>query len=210
MQDINWYQVVPALLGGGAFGAIIKIAYDYYASRAQPIGKRVEMTTVFQKQKSQSDLKATISLVHDNASDSFHNLYLANVEIRNKGNKDMLSFDFGLTLNGGDNCVYLETATPDRHHSVSLNTTVNPNSPSNIIDFKLTPFNRKDSYKFTLYIVIPENKESPEDLFFSSPCPVKFIHMPTVKEIMADTGALGVEVLGVSPSLIVKTIRILK
>ena len=185
MADISWWQIVPALIGGGAAGALINAGFTARRNRIQPIGRRIEITPIFRQADSSSDFRAKIAIAHNDSTATFENLFIADIQVVNKGNTDIETFPFGVTLSGGDKCVHVEHTPPDRHHGVSQNPEITPQNPANEIDFTLTPFNRKDSYLFKLYVVIPDDAKDPQNIELGSPNPIKFTEMPTVSETLS-------------------------
>ena len=186
MDQVNWIHVIASLIGGGAVGAIINTLVSSYRSRLQPVGHRLETLPVFIPQSGDtSGLTAKIMVMHGNMATTFNNLYLAEVQVINKGNRDLDEFKFGVTLGDEDKCIFITSSSPDRHHEVLQETEVSPQSPQGEVDFKLRPFNRRDSYFFKLYIVIPEGAKEPGILKLGSPSPVRFSEMPTVGEVLA-------------------------
>ncbi|HUT72538.1 MAG TPA: hypothetical protein VMW89_17855 [Desulfatiglandales bacterium] len=139
-------------------------------------------------------MTAKIAITHGGNTVTFNNLYLAEVQVVNRGNKDMEEFKFGVTLGNTDKCIFVTSSSPDRHHEVLQDTEVTPQSPQGEIDFKLRPFNRRDSYSFKLYLVIPEEAKEPKKIELGSSSPVKFIEMPTVGEVLARVAEEAVKV----------------
>ncbi len=185
MSQISWVHVVVALIGGGSAGAIINALISGYRARLQPVGRRVEILPVFIKQsENPSGLTAEIAIAHNDSINTFKNLYLAEILVVNRGNKDLNEFKFGVTLSGGDRCIFIVPSAPDRHHKVLQDSVVTPQSPQDAIDFTLSPFNRKDSYSFKMYIVILEGAEQPNKIVLGSSSPVRFTDMPTVRDIL--------------------------
>lgn len=202
MGQINWVHVVVALIGGGAAGAIINALVSAYRARLQPVGRRLEILPVFIRQSGDSSgLTAEIAITHNGSTRTFKNLYLAEVQVVNRGNKDLEEFKFGVTLGGGDQCIFVISSAPDRHHEALQNTEVTPQSPQEVIDFTLRPFNRRDSYSFKMYIVIPEGAEEPNKIELGSPSPIRFTEMPTVGEVLARVAEEAVKVGPLSISL---------
>lgn len=185
MADISWWQILPALIGGGAVGALINAAFTARRNRIQSIGRRIEITPIFRQADNSSGLRAKIAIEQNDSTATFENLFIADIQVVNKGNTDIETFPFGVTLSARDECVHVELTPPDRHHEVSQSPVITPQNPSNEIDFTLTPFNRKDSYLFKLYIVIPDNAKDPQKIELGSPTPIKFIEMPTVSETLS-------------------------
>ena len=198
MGDINWVHVITSLLGGGAMGAVINAFVAAYRGRLQRIGSRISFLPVFRQDGGASSLSAKIAVTHEQETRTFDNLFLAELQVVNRSNKDISEFDFGATLVGeGDQCIYVETSPPDRHHKVLQSSLVTPQAPSRELDFKLTPFNRGDSYSFKLYIVIPESRVEPGKIILGSSSPIKFIEIPTVGELLAS--ATEMVLLNVGP-----------
>jgi hypothetical protein len=185
MGEINWVLVIVALVGGGAMGAVINTIVSAYRSRLQPVGRRIELLPVFRHAGGTSSLSAEIAITHDGSTRTFKNLFLADVQVVNRGNKDLEQFESGATLGDGDRCIYVETSPPDRYHQALQISPVTPQVPLQELDFRLRPFNRGDSYSFKMYIVIPENQEEPQGIALGSPSPIRFVDMPTVGEILA-------------------------
>jgi len=186
MNNINWLQVVAALIGGGAAGAIITAIITTYRARRQPIGRRIDIVPVFRQSNDSRSLRAKIAIAHENKINTFENLFLAEVQIVNRGNSDLQEFLFGVTLGKEDRCIFVETLAPDRHHNNIQTTVVTPQNPQREIDFKLSPFNRGDSYSLKMYVVIPEAQMEPQEIKLGSPSPVKFIDMPTIRELLSN------------------------
>ncbi|MBI5203464.1 MAG: hypothetical protein HZA11_00935 [Nitrospirae bacterium] len=186
MNDINWLPIVAALIGGGAAGAIITAIISTYRSRRQPIGRRIDIVPVFRQSNDSKSLRAKIAIAHENKINTFENLFLAEVQIVNRGNSDLQEFIFGVTLGKEDRCIFVETIAPDRHHNNIQTTLVTPDSPRSEIDFRLSPFNRGDSYALKMYVVIPADQMEPQEIKLGSPSPVKFIDMPTIVELLSN------------------------
>jgi len=185
MGDINWVQVIVALMSGGAAGAVINMLVSAHRARRQPVGRRIDLLPVFRQTGGTSPLRAKIAITHGNQTTTFENLFLAEVQVVNRGNSDLNEFQFGATLGDGDRCIYVEASPPDRHHQVIQLTPVSPQGPQQAIDFTLKPFNRGDSYSFKLYVVIPEGQDEPKAIGLGSPSPIRFVEMPTVGEVLA-------------------------
>lgn len=185
MAGISWWQIVPALIGGGAAGALINVVLTAHRNRIQPIGRRIEITPIFRQADNSSGLRAKIAIACNDNTATFENLFIANIQVINKGNTDIEAFPFGVTLSGGDQCIHIDHTSPNRHHEVTQSPLITPQNPTNEIDFTLKPFNRKDSYLFKLYIVIPDNAIDLQDIELSSPNPIRFTEIPTVSETLS-------------------------
>jgi hypothetical protein len=185
MADVNWVQVTAALIGGGAAGAVINALVSAYRSRRQPVGHRVDVLPVFRPSGTESELQAVIAVSHESKTVNFGNLFLAEAQVINKGNQDLAEFKFGLTLGKGDACIYVDSTPPDRHHKALLDSAPGPSTPRNEIDFTLTPFNRRDTYSFKLYVVIPPGAQEPGVINFGSSSAVTLVAIPTMVETLA-------------------------
>jgi hypothetical protein len=122
---------------------------------------------------------------HGGTSATFENLFLAEIRVQNKGNRDLEELGFGATLGDGDRCIFVEAMPPDRHHVVNLPAAVSPLTPQSNIDFTLKPFNRGDTYSFRLYVVIPKTRAEPAKIGLGSASPIEFVEMPTKAEVLA-------------------------
>lgn len=193
MSAINWPQVIIALLSGGAAGAIINAVVSAYRTRRQPIEYRIDVLPVFQPAGGASQLRAAIKISHGSEAAAFENLFLAEIHLVNKGNADLAQLRFGATLGNGDSCIYVEATPPDRHHRLVQETVVTPVSPMNEVDFTLEPFHRGDAYHLKFYIVVPQGNQEPGKIQLGSSSPVRFVQLPTVREILefTSTGLLG-------------------
>lgn len=185
MAEVQWYHIVAPLLGGGAAGAVINSIVAAVRNRIQPVGRRVESLPVFKQTLGKSSLRSMITIHEGTTEHHFHNLFLIDIQIVNRGNRDVEKFPFGITLKPGDKAVYIEHEAPDRHHQVTKITAVTPGNPADELDFELVPFNRGDSYSLKLYVVIPEGREEPGKVQLSSSQPVRFTDMPTIGELVS-------------------------
>jgi hypothetical protein len=187
--------IVVALLGGGAMGAIITAIVGSVRSRRQPIKYTVDMVPVFQGgMLSDSDVVATLSMFSEKGGSGIQipNLFIAEVEVTNGGNKDLASFQMGVTLSKGDVAAHCAIVTSDRHHQANVLTPIGPAAPKGEIDFALVPFNRKDTYKFRLY-VINSLSNNPGDITPSSPEPVIFQKTSDTSVTLANAAVLLLE-----------------
>lgn len=99
---------------------------------------------------------------------------MVNFEIVNKGNRDLQSFKFGLSYPNKDLVLHCDGQTADRHHIARVLTELGPGLPTTEVDFELAPFNRKDSYTLTLFVVAKGGQEVPGEFRISSSEPVVF------------------------------------
>lgn len=175
---------------------MITAVVSAYRTRPQPVGKRIDVVPVFRPSGNEAQLEAAIAVTHAGNTVIFKNLFLAEVQIVNKGNRDLDELKFGATLGDGDQCIFVEAEPPDRHHKVTLVRPVTPEAPRHEIDFSLDPFNRGDSYSFKLYVVIPEHRREPHEMALGSASPIRFIAMPTAGEILARAASEAVFKVG--------------
>jgi hypothetical protein len=184
--EIQWVPVAASLVGGGAVGAVITAIVTTMRNRRQPIGKRVDIIRLFKDGLGNPSLTTRIT-VSDGCSDhNYTNLFIAELLIANRGNQDIPAFRFGVTLLEGDQAIYVQPQTADRHHELTVITPVCPDTPRSEIDFEARPLNRGDSYPIRLYITMPDGKGGPTPIRFSSSHPIKFVEMPTVTETLAE------------------------
>jgi len=196
MGATNWIQVILGFLGGGAFGAILKIIYDIVHSRTQPVGRRVDIEPVFAKTEEFEDLDAKVTLVHGGTSNEFSNLFIGNVRVQSRGNQNFAEFELGIELGKNDYCVYVGWVNPDQHHTITLLTPVSPAKPVRQLRFSLRPFNRRNEYTLKLYLVLPVGVKDPQPILFSSPEPIRFVDMPTVAETLAQVAEGSIAKIG--------------
>jgi len=199
MTDVQWYHIVIPLIGGGAMGAaIINAVVSAIRNRVQPVGRRIEIIPIFKETLGASGLRTKITISDGQNDYMFDNLFIAKIQLINRGNQDIAEFRFGITLSSGDSVIYVEPHSQDRHHIVRQVSEVSLRNPASEIDFILQPFNRGDSYSLDLFMVISKNRDKPGTIQFSSPHPIKFVDMPTIGEIMLET-LRGFEILSIGP-----------
>jgi hypothetical protein len=186
MSEVNWVAIAASLLGGGAVGAVITGAISALRNRRQPIGHRVSILPIFQGTLTDSTLPARLTITDPAGRVELDNLFVVEVQLANRGNRDWSNIAIGLTLPGGQTAIHVSAETQDRHHVCSFPSAPRPNSPLPIIDFILQPFNRGDSYVIRAYTVTPTGCGAPEHPQISSPEPVNFRSMPTLTELAAE------------------------
>jgi hypothetical protein len=198
-ENLDLIKILASILGGGAIGAIITAVVTTRRNRIQPIGASVNLSESILPDNLVKDhvTKITIS----GATESYHydNLYLASIEVLNKGNKDYESFDFGITLPDGMSIINVAVKSADRHHSIQYCPQVSFNSKLNYIDLTLSPFNRKDKYTISLTLT-GTFTNVPNPILFSSKLPVKFVSVDFSELILPAifkslTGYVGVELM---------------
>ena len=177
-------------------GAIITNIVTAVRGRKQPVGYKTEIVPVYKGGMFPSNVVGSLSLqsVTGGYALQIPNLAVARIEVVNRGNKDYASFRLGFTLSDGDSAVLCAVSSADRHHQAKLLTTLGPGAPVTELDCVLAPFNRKDLYTFTLYIVAQQGQEQIREIWLSSPEPVIFSKAPSVAEIAAEAakGVVGI------------------
>ena len=197
VHEVDW-KIVASLLGGGAVGAIITAVVTTFRGRRQPIGYRIDTIPVFQSTLGSSAFKAVLTVDDNNTKSEFTNLYLAEIQLVNRGNKDYAKFAFGFTLEDGDRAVFVDVSTNDRFHKTTFTAQPTPSAPSAIIDAVLEPFNRGDAYSFKLYVVVPDGRDAPARIEPGSQEAVVFTPMPTLTEIATEVGrGVSLRIMGV-------------
>jgi hypothetical protein len=192
MGGTNWIAVGAALLGGGAVGSIITLIASVVRNRKQPIAYRTEIVPVFKGGMFDgSDVTAnlTLSSKKGGSAENISNLFVAQIELANRGNKDFASFGFGMTLSDQDVAVHCAINAADRHHQPQIVTPLSPAACAREIDCLLVPFNRGDRYKITLYVVVVGPTQQPGEIQLSSPEPIIFNKAPTVAEMAIEAAS---------------------
>lgn len=172
------FSAVIGICFGGLAGALLTNFLTYYRARPQSVGYRVEVVTLApQLEKWQFHARINIQN-REGTLVGVDRLDLVRIEVTNQGNRDMPGFGFGVTL--PPRIVILDTKliSPDRHHSIEQekhralpndgvpDTKVVLGSLGNIAssepvtsDFKVHPFNRKETY--TVQLVTTPNRAIP-------------------------------------------------
>ncbi len=176
-------QIGASLLGGGALGAIITAIVTSYRGGIQPVAQRVEVSPLFTSSFTGTSFSPSVTVSDGTADFNFPNLYVADVQLVNRGNRDMSAFVFGITLASADKAVHLEPYGLDRHHVLTQKTSCTPASPNGTLDIELRPFNRQDSYTMKVFIVASASEPGP--LVIGSSEPVRFTEIPSVAETLA-------------------------
>lgn len=186
MADINWLPTVISVVGGGAAGAIITLVVTTFRSRKQPIGYRIDIVPIFSKGKIGGDLEADLRLgsIFGGSGEGVPNLYIAEMELVNRGNTDFQTFQMGLTLASKNVAVHCSITSADRHHEAKVLTVIAPGAPVGEVDFQLAPFNRSDVYRLKLYLVVLAETEEPGQITPGSREPVIFTRVPPYSEVL--------------------------
>ena len=183
MDQIQILQIAASLVGGGAVGAIITALVAAHKARILPIGQRIEVAPLFTPDFGGKNFSTSVTVSDGASHHNFPNLHLAEIEVVNRGNKDLATFGFGITLSARDKAVHVEPRANDRHHVAELRGVCTPTLPSSMLDFELRPFNRGDTYTFRIFIVAA--KENPDPIKMSSSEAVRFTEIPTMAETLA-------------------------
>jgi hypothetical protein len=160
MTGMTWIGFLITLAGGGAMGAIIKIMYDYKQNRIQAVRQRIKVFPLFHHTDKPQNFSAVVSVTHDGSIKEYKNLFVADITITNRSNKDYDDFEFGADLEK-DECIYVAWENPDQHHTLTPITIVSPSAPASKIKFQLSPFNRTNSYSLRLYLTLNEDGREP-------------------------------------------------
>lgn len=184
-MDETWIRTLITLLGGGAMGALIKIAYDLRREKIQTVSRGIRVFPLFRRDKDHKDFDAVLSVVHDGRSAEFRNLFVADVMLHNRGSHDYSEFEFGISISASSKCVHVGWENPDQHHILSLLDIVSPSEPRSEIKFSLKPFNRRDDYSLRLYLA-PELQEEPAVKNFTTPHAVRFVDDPSFSDRTSD------------------------
>lgn len=199
MTTDKWVPIVAALVGGGAMGAVITAVVTSFRNRIQPVGHRIEVSPVLQPASSRSDVDYSLTINDQGRDFKFSNLHIAELQIANKGNRDFASFRFGITLSDSDQGILAASKSSDRHHMVEMDHVPSPSFPQKTIDFTLTPFNRRDTYTVTVYVVAPDSQD-PSDIDVTTPEAVRLVPLKSFSELAAEIGP-GIVIGGIRISL---------
>src|ERR1039458_7245968 len=199
--DQDTLKLGATLLGGGAAGAIIAAVITSYRNRIQPVRYRIKTTPVFAKAPKSSTLETVVTLKENGKEYGFGSLYLTELTIVNAGNQNAKEFTIGITMGETDRIVNAHCESPDRHHRGDQLDSLSPAQPKQSVDFRLIPFNRKDTYLFRLLSTCTGDVE-PGDIKLSSNEPVRFLPRFDIGETLGrSTGEIVLGVLKQSISL---------
>jgi hypothetical protein len=176
--------IIVALVGGAAVGALIHAAIHTYQNRLQPIGRRYDVFPKFEDLKGASCLRTNLTFSDSQKQYQYDQLQIVQIQLSNQGDKDLERFEFGMTLSEGDVAIYIESQSPDRHHQVEQITSLSCADAKSEIDLILHPFNKTDTYSLRLLMITAEPNKEPGEIKFSSPEAVKFVDLPTTKEVI--------------------------
>lgn len=100
MNDPNWWQIVPALVGGGAMGALLTAGITSFRGRRQPIGYRTNIIPIFHGSQGGSSLSAELTVWTRTDQVGISSLFVHEVLLINRGNRDFDRFTAGITFAG--------------------------------------------------------------------------------------------------------------
>ncbi|REK05514.1 MAG: hypothetical protein DWQ37_23670 [Planctomycetota bacterium] len=153
MADLHWVQIAVSLVAGGMAGQVIRIAYERWSGRVQPVVYETSFDSVFASAPHAGVLQAQAQVSYDGQEYQFESLSLLRIRIKNTSNRDHDAFTFGITLDEADSAVLCSPSGADRHHKiVEASDKANPAAPKRQLDFTCTPFNRKDQYDVRVYL----------------------------------------------------------
>jgi len=186
---------VIGVVSGGTAGAVITTVVSAYRSRVQPIGRSIDVSPIFAAGARGNGLVTRVTIDDGTREYTFPNLYVANVRIANRGNRDFSTFTFGITLAPEDRAVYVEPYGSDRHHVFLCTNMCTPATPTRELDFRLRPLNRGDVYTFKAFIVAGEH--GPGSLSVSSAEAIRFTDIPNASTLLATITPAAVRVAGI-------------
>lgn len=115
IDPVNGLKIATSVLGGGAVGAIITAVATSYRGRVQPIGRRVEVSPLFTSGFAGSSLTANVTVSDGTTDYKFSNFHVVDIQLVNRGNRDLPTFTFGVTLYKSDKAIHVESYGLDRH-----------------------------------------------------------------------------------------------
>lgn len=139
------------------------------------MGYTKDIIDIFRKSKNFPRLAKLIITEHPlgvGKEEEVDNLSLARISLTNKGNQDIASFTFGITMEGTNKAVDIRMKEPDRHHVMSVSFPTDTSKPVTNLDFKLEPFNREETYGLDVYFTYKKlagaiNLSSPHSTVFT-------------------------------------------
>jgi len=199
--DQDTLKLAATLLGGGAAGAIITAIVTSYRNRIQPVRYRIKTTPVFAKAPKSSTLETVVTIKENGKEYGFASLYLTELTIVNSGNQNAKEFTIGITMGESHRIVNAHCESPDRHHRGDQLDPLSPAHPKQAVDFRLIPFNRKDTYLFRLLSTCTGDFE-PGGIKLSSSEAVRFLPRFDMGETLGrSAGEIVLEVLKQSLSV---------
>jgi hypothetical protein len=192
LLNLHWLTlslIAIALLGSGLLGAAIYGVIATYRNRKAAIAQRVETPPRFQDALGSSCPRTQIRVSDGSQDYPYDNLRVIQVHLENQSTHDFEEFKLGISLELPEveqGLVHIEVRSPDRNHQVKQLTPLSFAEPQSTLDVVLVPFNREDSYSLRLLLTASEELELAGKIGLSSPHPIRFIDLPTVKEAVQE------------------------
>ncbi|MEI7462423.1 MAG: hypothetical protein WCK15_23750 [Pirellula sp.] len=183
---VDWevVKILSGVLGGGAVGAVITNVVTSYRNRVQPVGHRITVSPLFSPNLRDTVIRPVVSVQVGDERLDFANLFVAEVQVLNRGNRDFDSFTFGISLKDGDSAIHAENTTPNRFHLAEISTPPSVSTPKGHLDITLRPFNRADLYEFKLFMTTTNAEPGKIDL--ATAHPIRFVEVPSLTETLFD------------------------
>lgn len=195
-MEFNYLSFLIPLTTGGVMGAFLNHFFALRKDRIQPVGYQLDIIPLFKKDIVKSAFITNVTISDGDKQYNFDNLFVINILITNKGNKDIDDFKFSVKLSEGDKIISVEHMQFDRYRNVAITDKIpSPVKPLDEVEMVLDKFNRKDSYHIRLHTFIPEGRAEPGKIKFNTPQPVKFTSTPTIDEVTIRLGSLAFDVV---------------
>lgn len=175
-------QISLSLLGGSVAGTLLKMLYDRWQDRAQPVHYQIERDRLFSQRKESTGLQAQVIITHDGQQVKCTNLSLARVGIANRTRHDYNTFAFGITLPEGHEIIKVDHSSSDRYHLLTPDVVPTPASPARTLDFTCCPFNRNDKYVATVYIHSIDKPIEVSQIEIGTAAPVRLSKIEPIEE----------------------------
>jgi hypothetical protein len=182
---IQWIPVGIGVASGGLAGAFLNAAITHWRGRTQPVHVILSSTAIINATAVRPELAAKITVGSGPSAQAFESLWLIELDLSNRGNKDLDSFTFGVTFQGDDPCIGWGYESEDRLHKTEIAVAPSPVAPRCELDIALKPFNRKDIYKIRLYVAPKVAGREPERPKLGSIAPVKFVDSGTASDALS-------------------------
>jgi hypothetical protein len=144
VADINWAQVAVGFFCVGAFGTVLKIAFDVWSTRVQPVAYDMDVVSQTTPLPSTEVSMVSTKIVYDTAGTSvgYSRITLVFLKVQNAGKADIAAFQLGLDFPFGYEVVGVNCWGPDRHYRISTAPPCNPASRQKPFTSIFKPFNR--------------------------------------------------------------------
>ena len=181
-MELNWLQIIPSIICGGAAGAFIKQYFDNERSKVQPVSYSIEVKSFYDSGKN-TILQSKIILQGTAKEYTFSRIFIGTITLINTGVNDYREFSFGLTCNEAIKFIHLNTTTANRHRNFDSLSTPSLENRLSSFDITLKPFNRKDI--FTLDVLMTSDNDNDivnEDIEISSSHSVDWLKRLSIEE----------------------------